>query len=332
MVRIARFLRQWAGLVVSVAAIAWLAAVYDLQDLIVPMRAVKYTYMIPVAGLVILSFAVRALRWRSLFVGSAPRRILPVFKALMIGYLFNNLLPARGGDLVRVYHLSRDQGLSKSKTLATLVAERTGDLLVLVGMLSAVLLFYPALPAWLKQAGVVMAIVTLVAASGLVLLKVAGTSMISLAAAIVTRLSVSLANRVSDMGQNFLVGIAGLFIPSRAMVFLTLTAVVWGIELAATTLVAAAFGLGIPTGNLLFVLIAIAVGTLVPAAPAYVGTFEFFGISALAIVGVTGPGALSFVVVLHAITILGSGLLGAVCLMGWSQNLLTSKGQRELIK
>ena len=334
MARIARLrLGGWIGIIVSIVMLAWLAATYDLEDLIEPLQTVNYVYLLPIAGLVILNFAVRAYRWRSLFLGSAPRSMIKVFRAMMVGYLFNNLMPARAGDLVRVYQLSRDEGLSNSKTLATLVAERTGDLLVLIVLLTAVLLSYPALPVWLKRAGVGVGLVTVAAISTLMLLRLFGSRVISVAAKITARFSVSLASRVDGIGQNFLSGIAGLFNPHTGALFLALTGIIWSMELASVYLVAAAFKLDIPLGNLLFVLIAIAVGTLIPSSPGHVGTFEFFGVSALAIIGVTGGEALSFVVMLHAIAILGSGILGAVCLVGWGGYPVAGRGElRELIK
>ncbi len=214
MARIARLrLGGWIGIIVSIVMLAWLAATYDLEDLIEPLQTVNYVYFLPIAGLVILNFAVRAYRWRSLFLGSAPRSMIKVFRAMMVGYLFNNLMPARAGDLVRVYQLSRDEGLSNSKTLATLVAERTGDLLVLIVLLTAVLLSYPALPVWLKRAGVGVGLVTVAAISTLMLLRLFGSRVISVAAKITARFSVSLASRVDGIGQNFLSGIAGLFNP-----------------------------------------------------------------------------------------------------------------------
>jgi uncharacterized membrane protein YbhN (UPF0104 family) len=72
----------------------------------------------------------------------------------------------------------------------------------------------------------------------------------------------------------------------------------------------------------LFVMITIAVATLVPSSPGYLGTFEFFGLSALTMVGHTGGNALSFVIVLHAVTILGAGILGALCLGRWPSSAM----------
>jgi len=334
MVRVGRFgLVGWIGVSVSVAMLIWLVGTYDLQDLIEPLKTADYVYLLPVPCLVILNFGIRAFRWRSLFTESAPKSVTKVFRAMMVGYLFNNLMPAHAGDLVRAYQLSSDEGLSKSKTLATLVLERTGDLLVLMGLLSTVLLFYPALPLWLKRSGMGVAAITLGVVTTLSLLKMFGKRLSGIVASIAACVSAGLEDRVEIMGQNFLSGLAGLFDPWTAVRFFALTCMIWSVEVATAYLVGGAFSLNMPLGTVLFVLIAIAVGTLIPASPGYIGTFEYFGISALGMVGVAGGEALSFVVTLHAIAILGSSILGAVCLVGRTGYPLPVAGElQESIK
>jgi len=236
---------------------------------------------------------------------------------MMIGYLFNNLVPARAGDLIRAYHLSKSETLSKSKILATLFAERTGDLLALLSLLTMVLLSYPALPLWMKRAGILVGAATVAAAGLVVFLRLYGdwglTRFLRLVAPFVGKKS----PRLDEMGKNFLSGLSGLCRPRIGVLFLIMTGALWGLELGVASLIALACNLDIALGNLLFVLIAITVGTLVPSSPGYLGTFEFFGLSTLAMVGHTGGDALSFVIVLHAVTILGAGLLGVLCLGRW---------------
>lgn len=85
------------------------------------------------------SYALRALRWRYLFpdVGRATR-LRHAFGILLIGFLANNVLPARGGELLRVVLMKRYNAVPPSGTLATLLAERIFDgvVLGLMGLLS----------------------------------------------------------------------------------------------------------------------------------------------------------------------------------------------------
>jgi len=55
---------------------------------------------------------------------------------------------------------------------------------------------------------------------------------------------------------------------------------------------------------------------MVPSSPGQVGTYEFVGLSALALVAIQGPLALAFIVILHVLTLLGSTVIGVVCLLG----------------
>lgn len=137
--------RRWGigsavGLLISVGMLAWLLYSYDLKELSASLQSAHYRYLWPIPLLIVTNFLLRSIRWRVLFVDEIGRPLKSFYRSLMIGYLFNNLMPARAGDLVRVYHLSKSETLSKSKILATLFAERTGDLLTLLGLLTMVLL------------------------------------------------------------------------------------------------------------------------------------------------------------------------------------------------
>jgi uncharacterized protein (TIRG00374 family) len=84
------------------------------------------------------SFVLRAVRWRVLLRPShADSRFVPRFGATCIGFAVNNLLPARLGEFARAYALSRTEGLNIGASVASLVAERVFDGLVLAFFLFA---------------------------------------------------------------------------------------------------------------------------------------------------------------------------------------------------
>ena len=319
--------RRWGmgsivGLLISVGMLAWLLYSYDLQDLSASLQSAHYGYLWPIPLLVVMNFVLRSLRWRVLFMDDMGKPLKSFFRSLMIGYLFNNLMPARAGDLVRVYHLSKVETLSKSKILATLFAERTGDLLALLALLTMVLLSYPALPVWIKRAGFLVGAGTVGALGVVVFLRLYGERGLAAILRLGAPLIGDRSTRLDEIGKNFLSGLGGLCQVRVGVMFLSMTAILWGLELGVAALIASAFQLDIAAGNLLFVMIAITVGTLVPSSPGYLGTFEFFGLSTLAMVGQTGGNALSFVIVLHAVTILGAGFLGVLCLGRWPSSVV----------
>lgn len=116
-------------------------------------------------------------------------------------------------------------------------------------------------------------------------------------------------------------GVSRLRDGRRAALFAGYTMLIWLMEALFIYLMVLAFHLPISIGGALFVTLVVGLGTMVPSSPGYVGTYEFFATSTLALLGVTGGVALSFALATHAVTFLGSSLLGVGCVL-WSELLL----------
>jgi glycosyltransferase 2 family protein len=303
----------FVGLAISCLALFYLAQQFDISELLNTFQSIDLFLLAPILPLIVASFAIRAQRWRLLVQHKPPIRYWPSLSALMIGYLFNNILPARAGDIARALELGRTERMSRTKVLATLVSERTLDLVATLSILAVVLLSYPALPPWLQMAGFTVAGVALASLTMLVLAHTTGRRWIpGLLVFFTSPLPQALREKIGQMAMSALEGIAGMFRPGHAAAFLILTALIWSIEVFIVYLSAASIGLDLPLGNALFVLLFLAVGSMVPSAPGFVGTYEFFGVSALALISITGTSALAFVVLLHVITLSGSSAIGIV--------------------
>jgi hypothetical protein len=306
----------WVGLAVSAAAVAWLALRYDWRSAGHAMASAGLDWLLPVAPLMVVNFVVRAARWRGLFPDPIRPRLPGAFSAMMAGYLFNNLLPARAGELVRVHMVGRGEQLPRSAALGTVVVERTLDLLVLLVLLSLVLLGQP-LPGWTAYAGKVVAALAAATLAAILLLGWKGEQLVGVGAARIPFLPAGARARLEVSGRAFVGGVSAVLRGPHLARFVAWTACIWALELGVVWLVAQAFALPLGALNVLFVMLAVALGTMVPASPGYVGTFEFFGLSALSLLGVEGGGALAFVVTLHAVLLIGSSAVGAASL-AWS--------------
>lgn len=306
------------GLIISLTALGWLVTKYDFSEMLPHVRSANYAYFIPVPFLLIINFILRAARWRLLYAGGHPAALGSFFSAMMIGNLFNNILPARGGEFIKIYLLGKTAVLSKSRILATVVVEKAADLLIAIGLLAILLAIYPV-PEWARKAGMAVAIFALAALCFLVILGLGGTRIAAVLLRFLGFMPFHLKARIEAAMQQFTVGLSGLLSISRAAYFLCFSAVIWFLELTVMYAVARAFAIDAGSADLLFIMLMILFGTMVPSSPGYIGTFEFFGLNALAVLGITGGGALGFVVVLHATLLLGSSLLGIGCLawQGW---------------
>lgn len=83
-------------------------------------------------ALVVLANVVRALRWMALFGGAEGIRFRPVFGSMTVGYLANNVLPARLGEVVRIYLVERTTGVNVGLAAATIVMERLTEAFMLL--------------------------------------------------------------------------------------------------------------------------------------------------------------------------------------------------------
>lgn len=308
----------WLGIGASIASIAWLIIRCEWHDVLASLTTAHWGLLLPVFPIMLSIFLLRAARWQALFAGNMRPRFLGSFLALMAGYLFNNLLPARAGELVRVHVIGHREQLPRSAALGTVVVERTLELLVLLALLALVLFSQP-LPGWAAHAGKVVAGIACGAFVVLILVGLLGGRLMDWVIPRLGFLPDSITRRLAVSGRAFVGVVSAVLQASHVARFLILTLIIWALEIALVWFVSGAFDLPLSLLNILFVMLAIALGTMVPASPGYIGTYEFFGLNALAIVGVSGSGALGFVVVLHATLLLGSSMVGVVCLgfMGW---------------
>lgn len=308
----------WIGLLISLAAVLWLVRAYDWSSVWPALQDARWSRLAVSPVLLLLNFAVRTARWRRLFLPDFRPHFANAFTAMMAGYLFNNILPARAGELVRVHMIGKRAQLPRSTALGTVVLERALDLLVLLALLAFVMIIQP-LPGWAAYASKVVASLAFVALAAILTLGFLGERIIGMALPGLGFLPSQFTQRLDVSGRAFVSGISALLHVSHLAYFFALTAVAWALELLLVYVLAQAFHLDLGFINLLFVMLVIALGTMVPASPGYVGTFEFFGVSALSLLGITGSAALGFVVTLHAVLLLGSSVLGAVCVAwyGW---------------
>src|SRR3970282_2470226 len=87
-------------------------------------------------GAVVATYVIRAYRWQFLLHPIGPNRFRTAFRPTVIGFAALGVLPARAGDVLRPYLLARQEGLTVSATLATIVMERVLDLIAVLALLA----------------------------------------------------------------------------------------------------------------------------------------------------------------------------------------------------
>ncbi|MDP3296891.1 MAG: lysylphosphatidylglycerol synthase transmembrane domain-containing protein [Thermodesulfovibrionia bacterium] len=135
-----KYLHLFIGLVIIVLSLFYAFRGVKFSELSNALTSVRYFYLLPAILLVIVSYWLRAMRWRYLIRPIKEVKTTNLFSPLMVGFMAN-MLPARAGEFVRAYLLSKKENLSFSSSLATVVIERLFDLALVLLLLCWVLIF-----------------------------------------------------------------------------------------------------------------------------------------------------------------------------------------------
>jgi uncharacterized protein (TIRG00374 family) len=317
-------LRLWLGLAVSLVFLALAFRNKDLAEMGRALVAADYRFLIPAVGLYFVGVYFRTLRWRVLLGAVKPLTAGVLFPVVVIGYMANNVLPARIGEFVRAYVLSWRQGVAKSATLATIAIERIFDGLTMVAFI-----LVAALLIQLNQQVQTIAAVGMVLFCGLLfgLIALAATPRLQalLHVVLVRLLPDSLAGRLESVVLGFISGLGALRSRSDLLRVVATSLAAWLCEAGMYLIIAGAFDLGMAWPAALLTTAVANLFTLLPSSPGYVGIFEAGVLAVLVgLLGLPEATALSYAVVLHAALWLPVTLAGFVF---WSRESL---GWRDL--
>src|SRR4029077_8880948 len=104
---------------------------------------------------------------------------------------------------------------------------------------------------------------------------------------------------------------SGITQPRYVVEAMVLSLVVWTLEGSYLFLMAHAFDIPLKYGEAFFLLFALGLSVTLPQAPGYVGTYEFFGVTALSLLGISKNQGLPVILAIHGtqftlITVLGT--------------------------
>lgn len=293
--------RALVGIIISLLCLLYILWNVDLRRLWEVLSHMQPRYLgVAVAGYALFLWA-RAVRWKILL---APIKNCPlgmVFSATILGYLANNIFPARLGELVRVYLIHRFSKASIAGSLATVALERLFDGLAVVVVLFITLFFLDS-TAKVQGYGV-----EVLKASGFLLLGVVSLLLLGALAlcwrpqfavgclsCLAARVSGALGDKVAKTLTLFAEGLAVLRQARHVLLVGFWSAVIWGIYLLLCTAFLPAFALPYRWLWGAMVFLGITLAAAVPAAPGLMGTFQVGVYWALVMVGGDPEKALAY--------------------------------------
>ena len=262
---------------------------------------------------VALSFVlmlVRAVRWQ---LELRPLERVPLgtlWVVTAVGYMAINVLPARLGEVVRPWLLSRRAPVSFSNVVGNLVVEKTMDSVVTLVYTIGGLLLVSTLPLWVRRGALVPAVVAAVLIALVVLVYARGEAFVDryLSRVLPTRFRAGVQRAVSAI-------VAGMRILPNPGLLATVFVVslgLWFLPILSSWVMIRAFDLPVPASAAIVVFIFIGFGTALPGAPGMIGIYQYACQQALALFGVHQADGLAYGLVLNAVqfaTIVAQGLV-----------------------
>lgn len=328
----------WIGLLISAVFLYLALRGVDFGGVWQTLKQANYWWLLPGLLVYFLGVYLRAWRWQYLLKPLKKISLKVLFPIINIGYMGNNVYPARAGEFLRAIILKRRQDVSISGSLATIVVERIFDAVVILGF---VLLNLGQLTRVGLSTNLAATIQTLAIWAGfifvLILLVFILVAMFpkptqKLLTWVVTHLIPQrFRESIQNIGERFLEGLASLRSPADALMVLLTTALIWTFETVLYWSVMKAMGL-----NLSFLMLMLLNGVvnlvlLVPAAPGGIGTFDAASKVMLEAFGVGAELALGFTLVLRVVLWLPITIVGAIYFvregLKWTLDLKTLEAQ-----
>lgn len=302
------------GVLVSAAFLFLALRGVEWGELWSTLAQTRWEYLIPTIVLSIAGHYFRALRWKYMLMPVKRVSAGSAFSATMIGLAANNVLPARLGEIVRALAIGRQEKLSRTAAFATIVYERIVDVFALLLFLWIMLLRIEG-PAWLRPAGEWVLVLNLLLLVIVQLMRLFPARVIRVISRMSRPLPSSIQAAINRSTAGFIAGLAALNRPSTLVPIVLATALVWGAALYAIYYCVIAVGLQLPFLASVTLIVVVSLGSMIPSAPAYIGTFQYACVLSLSLFAVENSDALAFSLVFHASQFLPVTVLGVLYLM-----------------
>ena len=298
--------RLFLALRVLVAAAALLALGFFVRhlDWSALGQALGRTSVAAVALAVVINFAhifLRSWRFQVMLAPAARVPLLRLFHYQVTMYASSTLLPARLGEVVRIWLLKQREGVARTTTAGVAGVEKVFDGLAMCVVVAPVPFLVPGLPR-----GVSASIVTLVT------VVLSGVLVGWVIAWLARRSTAADSTGWRQALRKFALGVDVLVRPGSLAAAAGISALAWSLQVVIVLLLLRSMGLTLPWPSALLILLTLNLAVTVPSTPAQVGAFEVGALVAFDLLGVPRAQGLAFALVYHAIQAVPLALIGLV--------------------
>ena len=281
------------------------------------------------------SLALRAWRWQILLRPLVEMKYGHVFGAMNIGYMANNVLPFRMGEVYRAQVIYQLSGLSRTAAFGSIVLERVVDLIFMVPYIGLALVLYP-LPGAMQKAAYLVGFGSFVITVVFLWTAFDRPRVLRIIGSVLKLLPQKAERTANEIVERFTAGIAVLGRKELMLPVSLSSLVMWAMYAVMVYLVMLSLGLigtdiplidANPIGAALVTMIITTLGFIIPGAPGSVGTYHGVAVMGLSLFNVPGDRAAGFAFLLHGLNYVPLTVLGLAYF--WKYGL-TFRGAQQL--
>jgi glycosyltransferase 2 family protein len=330
------------GALLTLLLLAWTLRDVRPDELLQQLRGANLPMLLLAAIVATAIFPLRAARWIVLLEPIAPTlRFMDAWRAVAIGMMTNNVIPARAGEFARAYALSREtKDVPFTSALASIALDRVFDALIVFALMFSAMLA-PGFPAGATIMGRPATALIGTWGVAILLLVFGGAMMVAFRPDVVARLATRVTHaivprwepKVATLVRHATAGLGVLRSPSRFGRVVFWTVLHWLTNALAFWIAFRAVGINAPYSAALFLQGLISIGVAIPSSPGFFGPFEAFAKTGLQIYGVPVTAAVTWAVGFHLLSFVPITALGAYYFsrLGLSLSEMRASAQRPAV-
>lgn len=300
-------IKFWVGIGISLFFLILLFRKIDLNQMLAALRTLDYGYVALAVLFTFINYFFRAVRWRYLLISEKSIPLSSLYPATIIGYMANNLLPARLGEFIRAYLLAQKEGLEAPSVFASLVIDRLCDGCTVMVIL-LVTMFTMRFPQGMEEVatsvrmgGVVMGIVYCGVIIFLIVLKRQTARTLSFVGVLLRPFPAGVKERVIPLLGSFIGGIRLSLRGTHVATVIATSGMIWFFCIMPVDFTMRSFGIDLPITASMFIMILLVFAVMVPASPGYIGTYHYACVKGLSVFGIAESKSVSIALIIHAV-------------------------------
>ena len=290
----------WLGVMISAVFLYLALRGLELDRAWLAMRTANYWWIIPGVAVYFFGVWARTWRWHYMLRPIKAVSLVRLFPVVVIGYMGNNIYPARAGELIRAYVLRKKEAVSISASLATVIVERIFDGVIMLLFVFFSLPFVPMQP-WLRQVVVLASLLFFGALAVFFVMAASPQRSQAVYNWLIERLLPErFRGPARGLLDRFIEGLHSLRSGRDVLMIFITSLVIWLAETVKYWFVMHAFDFSVPFYVLMLMNGVVNLATTIPSSPGYVGTFDAPGIMVLETYKVNSEVATAYTLILHA--------------------------------